>query len=182
MLTTASQWYPQLIYQSIEQVDQWKNCYTVPHFPPISMLWHKIGIILSVSLFFSVIFSDSLISLCSIFIFLSTFVIYLYIFVIYFCRKDESKNIRLTSTSFHPSSFCRSLYNMKINSQWFFFFFFFFNLCVWFISHVGLGESWGHVSRSTSLDGVSQELGSHLLQVHAVALRDAWYVNYNSKN
>ncbi|XP_008322293.1 single-minded homolog 1-A isoform X2 [Cynoglossus semilaevis] len=28
----------------------------------------------------------------------------------------------------------------------------------------GLGESWGHVSRSTSLDGVSQELGSHLLQ------------------
>ncbi|KAM3613564.1 uncharacterized protein V6R79_001493 [Siganus canaliculatus] len=27
----------------------------------------------------------------------------------------------------------------------------------------GLGESWGHVSRS-SLDGVSQELGSHLLQ------------------
>nr|XP_061800544.1 single-minded homolog 1-A-like [Nerophis lumbriciformis]XP_061800553.1 single-minded homolog 1-A-like [Nerophis lumbriciformis] len=27
----------------------------------------------------------------------------------------------------------------------------------------GLGESWGHVSRST-LDGVSQELGSHLLQ------------------
>uniref|UniRef100_A0A3B3ZE80 SIM bHLH transcription factor 1b n=1 Tax=Periophthalmus magnuspinnatus TaxID=409849 RepID=A0A3B3ZE80_9GOBI len=28
----------------------------------------------------------------------------------------------------------------------------------------GLGESWGHVSR-TSLDGVSQELGSHLLQV-----------------
>ncbi|CAN9514187.1 unnamed protein product [Ophioblennius macclurei] len=27
----------------------------------------------------------------------------------------------------------------------------------------GLGESWGHVSR-TSLDGVSQELGSHLLQ------------------
>ncbi|KAM7420046.1 hypothetical protein PAMA_014654 [Pampus argenteus] len=29
----------------------------------------------------------------------------------------------------------------------------------------GLGESWGHVSRSSSLDGVSQELGSHLLQV-----------------
>ncbi|KAM9851962.1 single-minded homolog 1-A [Aulostomus maculatus] len=29
----------------------------------------------------------------------------------------------------------------------------------------GLGESWGHVSRSSSLDGgVSQELGSHLLQ------------------
>ncbi|KAJ4930855.1 hypothetical protein JOQ06_025158 [Pogonophryne albipinna] len=28
----------------------------------------------------------------------------------------------------------------------------------------GLGESWGHVSRSTSLDGVTQELGSHLLQ------------------
>ncbi|XP_059195444.1 single-minded homolog 1-A [Centropristis striata] len=28
----------------------------------------------------------------------------------------------------------------------------------------GLGESWGHVSCSTSLDGVSQELGSHLLQ------------------
>lgn len=29
----------------------------------------------------------------------------------------------------------------------------------------GLGESWGHVSRSSSLDGLSQELGSHLLQV-----------------
>jgi len=29
----------------------------------------------------------------------------------------------------------------------------------------GLGESWGHVSRRSSLDGVSQELGSHLLQV-----------------
>lgn len=29
---------------------------------------------------------------------------------------------------------------------------------------LGLGESWGQVSRST-LDGVSQELGSHLLQV-----------------
>lgn len=29
----------------------------------------------------------------------------------------------------------------------------------------GLGESWGHVSRSSSLNGVSQELGSHLLQV-----------------
>uniref|UniRef100_A0A8D3ANQ0 SIM bHLH transcription factor 1a n=1 Tax=Scophthalmus maximus TaxID=52904 RepID=A0A8D3ANQ0_SCOMX len=28
----------------------------------------------------------------------------------------------------------------------------------------GLGESWGHVSRTRSLDGVSQELGSHLLQ------------------
>ncbi|XP_037836299.1 single-minded homolog 1-A [Kryptolebias marmoratus] len=28
----------------------------------------------------------------------------------------------------------------------------------------GLGESWGHVSRSSSLDGVGQELGSHLLQ------------------
>ncbi|XP_039864425.1 single-minded homolog 1-A-like isoform X2 [Simochromis diagramma] len=28
----------------------------------------------------------------------------------------------------------------------------------------GLGESWGHVSRSSSLDGLSQELGSHLLQ------------------
>ncbi|KAM9426267.1 single-minded homolog 1-A [Pholidichthys leucotaenia] len=28
----------------------------------------------------------------------------------------------------------------------------------------GLGESWGHLSRSTALDGVSQELGSHLLQ------------------
>ncbi|XP_068189449.1 single-minded homolog 1-A [Antennarius striatus] len=28
----------------------------------------------------------------------------------------------------------------------------------------GLGESWGHVSRTTSLDGVNQELGSHLLQ------------------
>ncbi|KAG7233184.1 hypothetical protein INR49_007390 [Caranx melampygus] len=27
-----------------------------------------------------------------------------------------------------------------------------------------LGESWGHVTRSSSLDGVSQELGSHLLQ------------------
>ncbi|XP_008277743.1 single-minded homolog 1-A [Stegastes partitus] len=28
----------------------------------------------------------------------------------------------------------------------------------------GLGESWGHVTRSSSLDGVGQELGSHLLQ------------------
>uniref|UniRef100_A0A3Q3K071 SIM bHLH transcription factor 1b n=1 Tax=Monopterus albus TaxID=43700 RepID=A0A3Q3K071_MONAL len=28
----------------------------------------------------------------------------------------------------------------------------------------GLGESWGHVSRSSVLEGVSQELGSHLLQ------------------
>ncbi|XP_034029852.1 single-minded homolog 1-A [Thalassophryne amazonica] len=28
----------------------------------------------------------------------------------------------------------------------------------------GLGESWGHVSRNSSVDGVSQELGSHLLQ------------------
>ncbi|XP_034467246.1 single-minded homolog 1-A [Hippoglossus hippoglossus] len=28
----------------------------------------------------------------------------------------------------------------------------------------GLGESWGHVSRSTSQEGVTQELGSHLLQ------------------
>ncbi|XP_076004677.1 single-minded homolog 1-A [Genypterus blacodes] len=28
----------------------------------------------------------------------------------------------------------------------------------------GLGESWGHVSRSTALGGVSPELGSHLLQ------------------
>ncbi|KAG7233041.1 hypothetical protein INR49_007536, partial [Caranx melampygus] len=27
-----------------------------------------------------------------------------------------------------------------------------------------LGESWGHVTRNSSLDGVSQELGSHLLQ------------------
>ncbi|XP_061571317.1 single-minded homolog 1-A [Cololabis saira] len=28
----------------------------------------------------------------------------------------------------------------------------------------GLGESWGHVSRSSSVDGVAQELGSHFLQ------------------
>ncbi|XP_030580582.1 single-minded homolog 1-A [Archocentrus centrarchus] len=28
----------------------------------------------------------------------------------------------------------------------------------------GLGRSWGHVSRSSSLDGLGQELGSHLLQ------------------
>lgn len=38
-----------------------------------------------------------------------------------------------------------------------------FPLCV--ICFPGLGESWGHVSRTSSLDGVSQELGSHLLQV-----------------
>ena len=38
-------------------------------------------------------------------------------------------------------------------------------VCVCVICLPGLGESWGHVSRSTSLDGVSQELGSHLLQV-----------------
>ncbi|KAJ8354136.1 hypothetical protein SKAU_G00217030 [Synaphobranchus kaupii] len=29
----------------------------------------------------------------------------------------------------------------------------------------GLGESWGHVSRTSSLDNVGRELGSHLLQV-----------------
>ncbi|KAI5107541.1 single-minded-like 1-A, partial [Silurus meridionalis] len=28
----------------------------------------------------------------------------------------------------------------------------------------GLGESWGHVSRASSLDNVGRELGSHLLQ------------------
>lgn len=33
------------------------------------------------------------------------------------------------------------------------------------IFFLGLGESWGHVSGTTSLDSVSQELGSHLLQV-----------------
>lgn len=33
------------------------------------------------------------------------------------------------------------------------------------MSPAGLGESWGHVSRASSLDNVGRELGSHLLQV-----------------
>ncbi len=34
----------------------------------------------------------------------------------------------------------------------------------------GLGESWGHVSRASSLDRMGRELGAHLLQVHTLLL------------
>lgn len=46
----------------------------------------------------------------------------------------------------------------------------------------GLGESWGHVSRSSSLDGVSQELGSHLLQVLTTAVINMHTPKSNSRN
>lgn len=39
----------------------------------------------------------------------------------------------------------------------------------------GLGEAWGHTSRTRSVDNVGRELGAHLLQVYYIVLFMMYY-------